>query len=197
MNDPTRRVTWTTLSARGSAALVAAIAGWSSFRHIAAVAIGYGEAPAVAYALPFAIDGLMVTATMAMIEDKRSGRKVRGSARVAFLFGVLASLGANVASAAPVLGARVVASVPAVALLLSIEVLSRTGRPLAVPGEAAEVPQRVPATAVRAETRRLAAQLAAEHPGLTVEQVAARLGISARAGCGRCARRHRRPHEGR
>lgn len=118
----------TTLAARGSAALVALVAGYSSFSHIAHVALRYGERAEVAYALPFAIDGLLVVSTMAMIEDKRAGRRVRLSARVAFAFGVLASLGANIASAQPSVGARVVASIPAISLLLAVEVLSRSGR---------------------------------------------------------------------
>jgi hypothetical protein len=51
------------VAARGSAVVVALVAGASSFRHIADVAVSYGEHAAVALALPVAIDGLMVTAT--------------------------------------------------------------------------------------------------------------------------------------
>ncbi|MFG1993119.1 DUF2637 domain-containing protein [Actinoplanes sp. NPDC048988] len=122
-----RSINWLAVAARGSAAVVALVAGASSFRHIADVAVRYGEHPAVAVALPFAIDGLMVVATAAMIEDQRAGRSVRWSARVAFVFGVVASLGANIASAQPSAMARIVAAVPAVALLLAIEVLTRSG----------------------------------------------------------------------
>ncbi|MFG1997112.1 DUF2637 domain-containing protein [Actinoplanes sp. NPDC048988] len=124
-----RDIDWVKVAARGSAVVVALVAGASSFRHIAAVSLHYGEVAAVAYSLPFAIDGLLIVATMAMIEDKRAGRRIRWSARVAFVFGVVASLGANIASAQPSAGARIVAAVPAVALLLAIEVLSRSGAP--------------------------------------------------------------------
>lgn len=116
------------VASRASATAVALVAGYSSFSHIAHVALSYGERPEVAYALPFAIDGLLIVATTAMISDKKHNRKVRKSARVAFAFGVLASLAANIASAQPNIGARLVASVPALALLLAIEVLSRKGK---------------------------------------------------------------------
>ena len=132
-----KSINWLAVAARGSAAVVALVAGASSFRHIADVAVRYGEHPAVAYALPFAIDGLMVTATAAMVEDSRAGRSVRWSARVAFAFGVCASLGANIASAHPSVGARVISAVPALALLLAIEVLTRFGNPIPRPAIAA------------------------------------------------------------
>ncbi|MDQ7910769.1 DUF2637 domain-containing protein [Phytohabitans sp. ZYX-F-186] len=117
------------VTARASAVLVALIAGFASFRHIVDVAREHGEDLAVAYALPFSIDGLMLVATAAMIEDKRAGRHPRTSARVAFAFGVAASLAANLASARPTAGGRLVAVVAPIALLLAVEVLSRSGRP--------------------------------------------------------------------
>jgi hypothetical protein len=62
------------------------------------------------------------------VDDRRSGRTVRLSARLAFTIGVLASLAANVSAAHPSLGARIVAAWPALALLLTVELLSRSGR---------------------------------------------------------------------
>ncbi|WP_328533221.1 DUF2637 domain-containing protein [Micromonospora zamorensis] len=188
----------TTFAARASAALVALVAGYSSFSHIAHVALRYGERPEVAYALPFAIDGLLVVATTAMLDDKRNRRRVRWSARVAFVFGVVASLAANVASAAPTLGARVVAAVPAVALLLAVEVLSRVGRPVATPAadvaqvaevtpepvaQAVEVtPERRPGRDVRSARQSAADAIrdAAAAAGATPATVAAALGVSVR-----------------
>jgi hypothetical protein len=215
-------INWLAVAARGSAVVVALVAGASSFRHIAEVAIRYGEHPWVAYALPWSIDGLMVVATAAMIEDQRNNRRPRWSARLAFAFGVIASLGANIASAQPSIGARVVAAVPAVALLLAIEVLTRSGHPVVVPADtesqdpvlSADAPPEqpvapsvpVPAEAAlflprpdkslerepegsptvrkirrpAAETRKLAAVLMTEHPGITKEEIAARLKITPR-----------------
>ncbi|MCY1145263.1 DUF2637 domain-containing protein [Actinoplanes sp. Pm04-4] len=191
-----KRVDWVRVAARGSAAVVALVAGASSFRHIADVAVKYGEHPAVAYSLPFAIDGLLIVATTATIEAKRNSRSIHWSVRLAFAFGILASLGANIASADPSTGARVVAAIPAVALLIAIEVLTRSGKPLGdVPAEqptpiaSEDQPEEPkPVEPVRptvrrrpaAETRRLVAVMQAKEPALTREQMADRLGISVR-----------------
>jgi hypothetical protein len=116
------------LASRLSAAVVAGIAAWSSYQHMVHVALGVGERPDVAYVLPLSVDGMLVVASVAMVDDRRSGRKVRWSARVAFVAGVTASVAANVAGAQPTVGARIVAAWPAVALLLVVELLSRQGR---------------------------------------------------------------------
>src|SRR5690606_17022860 len=117
-------------AARLAAAVVALVAGAASFEHIASVAIGAGERAWAGYSLPFAIDGLIVVGVTALIEDQRGGRRPRGIARVAVLVGVVATLAANVASADPTVTARLVALAAPVSFLLSVEVLTRTGRPL-------------------------------------------------------------------
>ena len=108
-----------------SAGAVAGIAAWSSYSHMVGVALHYGERPEVAYVLPASVDGMLIVASVAMADDKRTGRKVRTSARIAFVAGVAASLAANVAHAQDTIGARIVAAWPAVALLLVVEILSR------------------------------------------------------------------------
>src|SRR5437660_1475271 len=45
------------------------------------VALRFGERPEVAYVLPISVDGMLVVASAAMVEDKRSAREVRWSAR--------------------------------------------------------------------------------------------------------------------
>jgi hypothetical protein len=90
-----------------------------------AVALRFGERPEVAYVLPLSVDGMLVVASAAMVEDKRAGRRVRWSARMAFAVGVAASVAANIAAAEPSLGARIVAAWPAVALLLVVEMLTK------------------------------------------------------------------------
>jgi len=118
-----------TRSARNvSAAVVAGIAAWSSYSHMVHVALRFGERPEVAYVLPFSVDGMLVVSATAMVDDKRSGHRVRPAARVAFTAGVLASIAANIAAAEPTAGARIVAAWPALALLLVVEMLSRSGR---------------------------------------------------------------------
>jgi len=111
-----------------SAAGVAGIAAFSSYSHMVHVALRYGERPEVAYALPFSVDGMLVVASVVMVDDRRQGRPVRVVARVAFTAGVAASIAANIAAAHPQPGARLVAAWPALALLLVVEMLARPAR---------------------------------------------------------------------
>lgn len=109
-----------------STVAVAGIAAWSSWSHMVAVALRFGERPEVAYVLPLSVDGMLVVASAAMVEDKRADQRVRWSARTAFAVGVAASVAANIAAAQPTLGARIVAAWPAVALLLVVEILTKS-----------------------------------------------------------------------
>jgi Protein of unknown function (DUF2637) len=111
-----------------SAAVVAGIAAFSSYSHMVQVALRYGERPEVAHALPFSVDGMLVVASVVMVDDRRQGRPVRAAARVAFTAGVAASIAANIAAAHPQPGARLVAAWPALALLLVVEMLTRPAR---------------------------------------------------------------------
>jgi len=116
------------IAARAAAALVALVAGAASYQHIASVALAAGEHPAVAYSLPVAIDGLIVVGVSALLEDKHAGLRPRAVARVAVLVGVVATLAANLASAQPTWTGRLVAVAAPVAFLLSVEVLTRSGK---------------------------------------------------------------------
>ncbi|WP_327006426.1 DUF2637 domain-containing protein [Dactylosporangium sp. NBC_01737] len=118
-------MTPTRLARNVSTAAVATIAAWSSWSHMVHVALRYGERPEVAYVLPISVDGMLIVASAAMIEDKRNGHRVRWSARIAFIAGVAASVAANIAAAQPTVGARIVAAWPAVAMLLVVEMRSR------------------------------------------------------------------------
>jgi hypothetical protein len=71
--------------------MVAGIAAWSSYSHMVHVALRFGERPEVAWLLPFSVDGMLVVASVAMVDDKRSGRRVRPMARIAFAAGVARS----------------------------------------------------------------------------------------------------------
>jgi hypothetical protein len=79
--------------------------------------------------LPISVDGMLIVASAAMVEDKRRGHRVRWSARVAFVAGVAASVAANIAAAQATVGARIVAAWPAVAMLLVVEMLARAKPP--------------------------------------------------------------------
>jgi hypothetical protein len=119
----------TAVTSRAAAALVAAVAGFSSYQHIVKVATGAGEHHSVGYVLPLAIDGLIVVGTAALLEDKRANRQPRLSARFALGFGIVATIAANIASAQPTWTARLVAAVPAISFLIAVEVLARAGKP--------------------------------------------------------------------
>lgn len=169
------------LSARAAAALVAAVAGAASYEHIASVAIRAGERAWVGYALPLAIDGLIVVGVAALLEDRHGGRVPRTSARVAVAVGVLATLAANVASAEPTWTARLVAVAAPVSFLLSVEVLTRTGRQPAT--------GRTPPRTTRRTTRRTSsrtpaaakvARAAARRPDASVAELARLAGVSPR-----------------
>jgi hypothetical protein len=134
----------TTFFSRLAAATVAGVAGFASYRHIFDVASKAGEHQGVAAVLPLAIDGLIVVGTLALLEDKRHNRAPRLSARVALVFGVLATIAANIASAHPSVTARLVAAVPAVSFLIAVEVLSRTGKRRTVEPVAEPTPEPTP-----------------------------------------------------
>lgn len=187
----------TRLARNASAAAVAGIAAWSSWSHMVHVALRYGERAEVAYVLPLSVDGMLVVATVAMADDKRCGRTVRLSARVAFLAGVVASVAANIAAAQPSVGARIVAGWPALALLLVVEILSRSGRsqslePVAAaateqPPAPAETPQPVlpddmPAKrpAKKAPSAEKVARAHAKNPDATHDEIAKKTGVSVR-----------------
>jgi hypothetical protein len=194
---------WRRVAARGAAAVIAVVAGAASFEHIASVAAGAGERAWVAYSLPLAIDGLIVVGVTALLEDQGSGRQGRLSARLAVLVGVAATLAANVASAEPTWTGRLVALAAPVSFLLSVEVLTRTGRKLSTPddnnstgdypagaGEAgpatpATAPTRTPAKRTAAPRRRpntaqRVGKAVAETPTATAAEIAARLKVSER-----------------
>lgn len=136
---------WVKIASRTGAAAAAGVAGFASYQHIVKVAHGFGESFEVAAVLPLSIDGLIVVGTMAMIEDKRAGRRPRLSARVALGFGVVATLASNIASAQPSLGARLMAAVPAISFLIAVEVLARTGK--RVVDKPADITEDIPAGA--------------------------------------------------
>lgn len=50
--------------------------------------------------LPLSVDGMLVVASAAMVEDKRAGRTVRWSAQTAFAVEMTASVAADIAAAA-------------------------------------------------------------------------------------------------
>jgi hypothetical protein len=177
----------TTITSRMAAATVAAVAGIISYGHIRSVASMAGESNLAAALLPLGIDGLIVVGTMAMLNDKRLGRRPRPSARFALGFGIVATIAGNIASAEPTWTARAVAAVPAISFLVAVEVTARTGRKAATEPdiEPAEPEQAAP----RSPRQRTAGKRTAEdrvravrlrHPDATQAEVAKRAKVSVR-----------------
>lgn len=122
-------------ASRASAATVAGIAAIASYSHMRHLALDYGQDPLIAALMPISVDGMLITATTALVD----GRRRKASAWLAFLTGVAASITANVLAAPDSAIARAISAWPAVALLLVVEVLARSGRSVpAVQDEAAE-----------------------------------------------------------
>jgi len=119
---------WTRIARNVSAGVVAGIAGYASYWHQVAVAKLAGERDELAHVLPFSVDGLLVVASIAMVDARQEGRKPSWKTKVGFAAGIAASIGANVMSAHPTLLGRGVAAWPALALLLVVEILSSKGR---------------------------------------------------------------------
>ncbi|MEU5788779.1 DUF2637 domain-containing protein [Micromonospora purpureochromogenes] len=117
---------------------VTVVAAIGSYDHMRELALEAGQTPFLATVLPLSVDGMILVATLALGDGRRS----RWSAWLAFLVGVAASLAANVIVAAPDAVSRVVSAWPAVALLLTVEVLARSGKgrqvAAVVPAEVAE-----------------------------------------------------------
>lgn len=119
----------TTRTARNiGTTVVAGIAGYASYWHQVAVARIAGEREELAHIMPFSVDGLLIVASVAMVDARGEGRKPSWRTKVAFATAIAASVGANVMSAQPTLLGRVVAAWPALALLLTVETLSSRGR---------------------------------------------------------------------
>lgn len=112
--------------------IVAGVAAYVSYNHIRTVAVLGHQPGLVAQLLPLAVDGSMLICTLAMAEDKAANRHPRGWARFGFWFGAAVSVTANVAATAvehPDPLSIGVAALAPVFLLISVEVVSRPGKP--------------------------------------------------------------------
>jgi len=113
---------------------VIGVAAYASWEHIVHLSLRAGERAEVAPVLPISVDGMLVVSAAMMARDRAMGRRPRLSARVAFWIGVGATTAANIASANPPaglawqIGARMISAWPAVALLLTVEMLYRRGK---------------------------------------------------------------------
>ncbi|MFF5297246.1 DUF2637 domain-containing protein [Paractinoplanes globisporus] len=156
---PTRRG-WMTVARLGATAVIAGIAAWVSYWHMAGVAARYGETGASPYLLPFSVDGLIVAASISLVEI---GGRIRA----------LSEPAEDVTPAVRI--APIVAEPVIPAPLAEVEPV---------------IPELVKKTAAKRVTPRPAsadkvARAAAKHPGASVAEIAKKAGVSVST-----ARRH-------
>lgn len=137
-------------------AAVAVVAAIVSFEHLRELGERAGEEWR-AYLLPFSVDGLMVASGAAIVQAKRAGQKAPLMSLLGLFTGILGSLAANIAVAQPTVEGRLVSAWPAVALLISTEILLRR-----VPVKAEALPEaKLPPSVLVAEQRAIAAETSA------------------------------------
>jgi hypothetical protein len=115
-----------------SVLMVGGVAAVISFVHLQELAARSGEGWRSAL-LPLAVDGMLLGATLAIVDARRRRQPVGWVPWLGLIAGILASLAGNVAAAQPDLIARLVAAWAPAALAISIEtlviVLRRTDAP--------------------------------------------------------------------
>ncbi len=145
----------------GATAVIAGIAAWVSYWHMAGVAARYGETGASPYLLPFSVDGLIVVASISLVEI---GGRLRAMNELAAEL-TPAPVTITAAEPEPVIAAPVVAPDPA---------------PVA-PVKKASAKRVTPRPASAEKVARAAAKL----PGASVAEIAKKAGVSVST-----ARRH-------
>jgi hypothetical protein len=143
----------TSIARMAATAVIASIAAWVSYWHMAGVAAEYGETGAAPYLLPLSVDGLIVVASVSLVEI---GARIRALTEVA-------EPAAQAAKPAPV-----AAPEPPVASVIE-------DKPAPVPVVKKTPVKRVtprPASAVKV------AKVAAKMPGAPVKAIAEKAGVS-------------------
>ncbi|MFC5952913.1 DUF2637 domain-containing protein [Pseudonocardia lutea] len=105
-----------------SVSVVAAVAAVASYVHMHELATEAGEGWR-AHLIPLSVDGLLVAASMVMLVRRRAGLRAGVLPGTGLVLGLAASLGANVAAAAPTPLSWIVSGWPPLALALSFELL--------------------------------------------------------------------------
>jgi hypothetical protein len=148
---PTRRG-WMTVARLGATAVIAGIAAWVSYWHMAGVAARYGETGASPYLLPFSVDGLIVVASISLVEI---GGRIRA-----------------LAEPAPAV-APAVTTAPAVPEPVTLA-------PVTEPERAARPVKKAPAKRVtpRPASAEKVARAAAKSPGASVAEIAKKADVS-------------------
>jgi hypothetical protein len=172
----------------GATATIAGIAAWVSYWHMAAVAARYGETDASPYLLPLSVDGLIVVASICLVE--LGGRISAAEAAPRGLRPRVPPEGpgaGGAGAAATATGRRAAGAEPTGVLRKGISSAGRltpTPAPVANGRAAArsaeDKPAKSPGRTRRpvAETAALAAQIEADRPTVSEAEVAQELGIT-------------------
>ncbi|MFI7708626.1 DUF2637 domain-containing protein [Nonomuraea sp. NPDC049480] len=112
----------------GPVLVLAIIAGAGSFTHIRDTAAEHGQTGWMSWAIAVCIDLTCVMAARERQRDKKTGRAPRGLVSwpvLVLVGGIVLSLAANLAQAAPTVWGWITAATPAGAFLLAISMLER------------------------------------------------------------------------
>lgn len=132
-----RSAAWRRIGSDGAAFLVGANAAFLSWKHIVHASILLHQDGLAAFLYPLSIDGAMIVGVIKAADDRASGRKVRGWARIVTWAGGMVSIAAQILSAWQWgYGAAAWSVVPAAFLIMVVEVMARRGRLLPVPSPA-------------------------------------------------------------
>lgn len=114
--------------------LLAGVAAIVSYRHILEVVTEHGETGWVAYLVPLCIDGLLVAASLVLLDSARRGLSRHWLSWVALATGIVLTLGANVLHGIQFgpIGA-ITSALPSITLTISFELLMGMIRRGAVP----------------------------------------------------------------
>ncbi|WP_283139732.1 DUF2637 domain-containing protein [Rhizohabitans arisaemae] len=123
-NRPTVGVRIVRVSTGAVVALLAVVAAIVSYRHILTVVTAHGESGLTAYLVPLCIDGLLVAASLTLLDSARRGLARHWLSWVALGVGIALTLGANVLYGwrYGIVGA-ITAALPAVTLTIAFELL--------------------------------------------------------------------------
>jgi hypothetical protein len=112
------------ITTAAAVATVAAVAAVISYRHAYELVSTHGEAGVTARLVPFTVDGLILAASMLILDATRRDQPVPGLARWCLGAGIIATIGANLAHGVghgPI--GALVSAWPALALAGSFELL--------------------------------------------------------------------------
>lgn len=133
---------------------LALITGIVSYLHALAVVHATGSTRLVAYLIPFVADLMIITSSLALLEVARNGGTKPKLAIVSPLVGIGSTVAMNVvAGLTHGTGGALVASLPPVALVLSLETLMGLVRRARAGAEPTDAPSSTPATSASRSAR--------------------------------------------